>query len=288
MMERNYYCLVAGLPDIVADENKLSFSSIQFREMLRENLHPSDFALAQLFFLPFDHKNLLNLLYSKPAEWDERGNYVREVLEQLIDRKSFELADTSVFPVYFVEFLKAFYSEEGIESCFKADMLLTKAYFEYLASSKNHFVSEVAVYNRTIGNIMNALNGRKFELPYEDNLVGSDIITAALIKSKARDFGLSAEVNDIEALVQIFETENLLDREFKLDLYRWDRLDDMTFFNYFSIERVLAFLLKLFIVERWFHLDKEMGQQVFYRILKEIKSEFQFPEEFTFAYGKKK
>lgn len=288
MIERNYYCLVAGLPDLVADDKKLSFSTVQFREMLKEDLHRSDFALVKLFFLPFDHKNLLSLLFGKAAEWDERGNYQPEVLEQLADRKSFDLADTSVYPSYIVDFMHLYYSEDGIESSFGADMLLTTGYFEYLAGNKNNFVRDVAINDRNIGNIMNALNGRKYELSFENNLIGSDDITTALAKSRARDFGLSTEVHDIETLVQIFETENLLEREFKLDLYRWNRLDDMTFFNYFTIEKVLAFLLKLFIVERWYHLDNEKGQRMFNKILNDIESEFQFPEEFTLAYGKKK
>ncbi len=288
MIERNYYCLVAGLPDLVVDEKKLSFTSVQFREMLREDLHPADFALAKLLFLPFDHINLLNLLFSKNQEWDERGNFSREDFEQLADRKSFELADLSVFPSYMVDFINQYYGEEGVEHYFTGDMLLTAGYFNYLTGNKNRFVREIATSNRNIGNIMNALNGRKYEVAFEKNLIGEDTITAALAKSRARDFGLSTEVDDIETLIQIFETDNLLDREFKLDVFKWNKLDEMTFFNYFTIERVLAFLQKLFIVERWFQLDKEKGQQMFNKILKDIESDFQFPDEFTLAYGKKK
>ena len=288
MIERNYYCLVAGLPDLVADDKKLALSSVQFREMLSEDLHPADYLLAQLFFLPYDHKNLLNILFSKNAEWDERGNFSREILGQFTDRKAFELSDTSAFPPYMINFLNQFYGDEGVLNYFEADMLLIASYYEHLSSSKNKLAREIAQNDRTIGNIMNALNGRKYELSFEENLVGSDTITEALVKSRARDFGLSSEVHEIEELIQIFETENLLDREFKLDLYRWNNLDEMTFFNYFSIEKILAFLLKLLIVERWYHLDKEKGQLMFNKILTDIESEFQFPEEFTLAYGKKK
>lgn len=288
MTERNYYCLVAGLPDLVADEKKMAFSSVQFREMLKEDLHPADYDLARLFYLPYDHINLLNLLFAKDEEWDERGNYTRDDLEQVTDKKSFELADLSLFPKYIAAFVGRFYGEEGVESYFQGEMLLTQGYYNHLEGSKNRFVREVAIHERNIGNIMNALNGRKYELPFEATLLGEDDITAALAKSRARDFGLSIEVDYIETLVQIFETDNLLDREFKLDLYRWNSLEERTFFNYFTIEKVLAFLLKLFIVERWFHLDKEKGQEMFNKILNEIKSEFQFPDEFTLAYGKKK
>ncbi len=288
MIERNYYCLVAGLPDLVADDKKLAFSSVQLREMLHDDLNGADFKLAQLFFLPFDHKNILNLLYKKDFDWDDRGNFSRDKAELLVDRKLFELEDLSEFPAYIIGFMNNYYGDEGIADAFKADMLLTSGYFEYLDDCRNVFVKEVALMDRNIGNIMAALNGRKYNLPFTDNLVGNNEITEALIRSRARDFGLTSDVADVETMIQIFENTNLLEREFKIDLYRWNKLDEMTFFNYFTIEKVISFLLKLFIVERWFHLDKEKGQQMFNKILKDIESDFQFPDEFTLTYGKKK
>jgi hypothetical protein len=132
------------------------------------------------------------------------------------------------------------------------------------------------------------LNGRKFDIPFENALVGGDEVVLALKKSRTRDFGLSAEISDIEHLIQIFETENLLDRELKLDTHKWHHMDEITFFNYFSVEKVIAFILKLLIVERWMELDAEKGKEMFNQLLKELESGFQFPEEFTLAYGKKK
>ena len=135
---------------------------------------------------------------------------------------------------------------------------------------------------------MLALNGRKYDIPYENSLIGEDEIINSLKKSRARDFGLSDEIKDMENIIQIFEIENILDREMKLDTHFWKFLDDITFFNYFSVEKVLAFMLKLFITERWLKLDKERGQQIFNQFLEELKSNFEFPEEFAITYGKRK
>ena len=32
MIERNYYCLVAGLPDIIPDDKKISYTADELRE----------------------------------------------------------------------------------------------------------------------------------------------------------------------------------------------------------------------------------------------------------------
>lgn len=83
MAKRNYYALVAGLPDIVPEEKRSLFSSVAFRQLLSEHLHPEDLRLAELFYLPFDHFNLLNLLFDRNMEWDERGTIQEKALSCL-------------------------------------------------------------------------------------------------------------------------------------------------------------------------------------------------------------
>lgn len=286
-MGNNYYALVAGLPDILLEDKKIVHSSAELRESLREEVQPADFKLVELLYMPFDHQNLLNLLFKKEEEWEPRGNFSRDHMEQFQDRKNYEVADTENLPVYFADFLEAFHGEESFENYYAAEQELTHAYYRFLAENPNAFIQEVARYQSVLGNVMVALNGRKHEVPYDNNLVGDDEITAALKKSRTRDFGLSNEVSDIEHLIQIFETDNLLDRELKLDHHKWEFLDEITFFNYFTIEKVLAFVLKLFIVERWMELDQEKGKEMFNQLLNDLEAGFQFPEEFTLAYGKK-
>jgi hypothetical protein len=286
-MGNNYYALVAGLPDILLEDKKTVHSSAELRENLREEVQPADFKLVELLYMPFDHQNLLNLLYKKEEEWEPRGNFSRDHMEQFQDRKNYEVADTENLPAYFADFLEEFHGEESFENYYEAEQELTLAYYRFLAECPNPFIQEVARYQSVLGNVMVALNGRKHEIPYESNLVGDDEITAALKKSRTRDFGLSNEVSDIELLIQIFETDNLLDRELKLDHHKWEFLDEITFFNYFTIEKVLAFVLKLFIVERWMELDHEKGKEMFNQLLNDLEAGFQFPEEFTLAYGKK-
>ena len=288
MSNRKYYYLIAGLPDIIPDDKKLSFSSVQLRNYLQENLHPSDFELVELFYLPWDHENLLKLLYKEQFEWDERGNYSLELIEQLADRKQFEMVDLELLPEYLVRFLEYYHDDEEDFPRSKAVQLLTEGWYSHLLSSGNEFVREYAAYKRNMANIMLALNGRKHDIPYEESLVGDDEVSSALKKSRSRDFGLSNEINDIENIIQIFEIEDILDRELRLDTHFWHFLDDITFFNYFSIERILAFVQKLFIAERWYNLDKEKGQLIFKRLLDELQSKFEFPEEFAITYGKRK
>ncbi|MCF8361420.1 MAG: DUF2764 domain-containing protein [Prolixibacteraceae bacterium] len=287
-MGLNYYALVAGLPDILLEDKKVTFSSIDLRNMLEEEVSSSDYDLVELLYMPFDHINLLNLFFNTEKEFDKRGNYPLERMEKFKDKKNYEIADIEEVPEYFAEFLECIHGEnECIESYYEAERKLNESYYNYLQNLPNDFMQELARYELNIGNLMTALNGRKYKIDIEDKLIGHDEVTSALKKRRSRDFGLGNEIDDIEQLIQIFENDRLLEREFKIDLHKWHYLDEMTFFNYFTIEKVLAFIQKLFMVERWLQLDEEKGREMFNQLLEDLQSEFQFPEEFTLAYGKK-
>ncbi len=290
MNKKNYHCLVAGLPDLIPDDKKRYFSSAELRDYLQDELRPADFELVKLYYLPFDHENLLNLLFvDEEFQWDERGNYSRKAFEQLADKKQLENVNFSMFPPYFRRFVLLFHDEEVQFTRAGAMKFLTEDWYKFIFGSKNEFVKTFGEYKRNIVNIMLALNGRKHNIPFEDAIIGNDEIARMLKTNRSRDFGLTDdEFNDIENILQLYEIENLLERELKLDNYTWQFIDEITFFNYFTIERILGFVQKLFIAERWLELDKEKGQHIFKKLLEELESNFEFPEEFSITYGKRR
>ncbi len=287
-MPTNYYYLISGLPELTPDDRKISFSSTVLREQLKENLTGNDFELVKWFYLPFDHKNILNAFFDESEDWDERGNFTRDQVSQITDKKQFDTANLHDYPVYVQDFLTRMFSEEAPSNKVEASRILSEKYYGFLESVNNDFVYKVAKYQRNVSNIITALNGRKFELDVSKDLIGNDEVVDALQKSHASDFGLSSDVGYIEDILQIYDTTNITQREYKLDMHKWKFLEDITFFNYFTVEKVIAFVQKLFIVERWYNLDEEKGKEMFEKIFNDIKSEFKFPEEYTLTYGKKR
>ena len=90
-----------------------------------------------------------------------------------------------------------------------------------------------------------------------------------------RDF-----LTDARALIPRPETEELVEREKKIDQLRWNWMEEVTFFDYFTVERLFVFLLQLEMIERWISLDKEKGRQLFRSIIATLKDEVQIPAEF--------
>lgn len=70
------------------------------------------------------------------------------------------------------------------------------------------------------------------------------------------------------------ESGDILSREKALDDLYWNKINDLTVFNYFDLEAVIGYLLKLKIVSRWALLDPETGREMFRRIVDEVRGTF--------------
>ncbi len=275
MFKKEYYCLVAGLPDIVADDVKIQTSVKEFQEELKENLQPADYKEVQLVFLAVDNRNFFNIILGQKAAFLSGGNYTKEDIEE-------KLKNSEGIEEYLQNFISAYRAEIPIFEKRSWENQLAELYNDFaLNKTKNKFLAEWFQFDIDLKNILTALNCRKHDLEIAPQLIGKNEITDALKKSTAKDFGLSFDNPHVTKIVQEWENNDITARERFIDEIRWDYLDEKVFFHYFTIERVMSFVLKLQIVERWATLDRETGRNLFQRLLDELGNSYTFPEEFT-------
>lgn len=274
-----YYYLVAGLPDISLEDGKLSYTISDFRAESYGDLSAKDQALIDLFYLKYDHADLLSLLKDKDAVTQGKGNFSSEDLLQLIASvKEGEKPDAK-FPSYLYDFI-AQYLALPADELYKAENLLASAYYAYAMKSKNPFIASWFEFNLNINNILAAFAARKYKMNVAEVIVGDTDVCEMLRTSNARDFGLSETLDYFEPLQRLVETDDLVEREKKVDQLKWKWLEDASFFHYFTIERLFVFLLQLEMIERWVLLDKEKGSELFRQMIQNLKDEVQIPEEF--------
>ncbi len=274
-----YYYLVAGLPDISLEDGKLSYTISDFRAESYGDLLAKDQALIDLFYLKYDHADLLSLLKDKDAVTQGKGNFSSEDLLQLIASvKEGEKPDAK-FPSYLYDFI-AQYLALPADELYKAENLLASAYYAYAMKSKNPFIASWFEFNLNINNILAAFAARKYKMNVAEVIVGDTDVCEMLRTSNARDFGLSETLDYFEPLQRLVETDDLVEREKKVDQLKWKWLEDASFFHYFTIERLFVFLLQLEMIERWVLLDKEKGSELFRQMIQNLKDEVQIPEEF--------
>ena len=274
-----YYYLVAGLPDISLDDGKLSYTVDSFKSEIYPDLSAKDKKIIDLFYLKFDNENLLTLLRDKDASLSNEGLFTAEELINVIETvKDGDIPDKK-YPSYFCKFISE-YLNLSSDDLYKSGDMLASAYYSYAMQCKNKFVSAWYEFNLNINNIQSAIAARKYKLDVAEVVVGNTDVCEALRTSNARDFGLNEVLTYFDSLQRITEIEDLVEREKKVDLLKWDWLENESFFNYFTIERLFVFLLQLEMIERWISLDKEKGSELFRSMIQNLKDEVQIPEEF--------
>lgn len=273
----SYYCLVAGLPDVVFDGSKTAFTIDRFREEVYPMLSPTDAKCINLFFLAWDNENLMRILREgSEVELCRTGLFSKEALLNIIAQaKSGDARDSKV-PAYIYDFLTRYFENEQNADSMWHDVL-SAYYYAYAIKSRNEFVSSWFIFNLNVNNILVAMTARKYKMNVADVVIGDNEIAHALRTSSARDFGLSGAVDYLEAVQRMSENDKLQEREHQLDELRWAWLDDNSVFNYFTVERLYVFLQKLDILSRWAKLDSETGMQRYKELINELKGGLELP-----------
>lgn len=266
-----YYCLVAGLPDVAFDGGKTAWTVERFREEIYSQLSAGDARLVNLFFLARDNANILRILRDgNDAALGARGCYDREQLLEIVAAAREGDARRKDVPGYIYDFLEYYFGNEGQSSALLEDALSAR-YYAYAVSCPNEFLSGWFTFNMNVNNILVAALARKYKMNVAECVVGSNEVADALRTSGARDFGLSGTVDYLETVLRLCDSDKLQEREHQLDELRWAWLDDNSVFNYFSVERLYVFLQKLDIIERWAALDADKGMQRYNEMIADLK-----------------
>ena len=277
----NYYCYIAGLPDIQIDNQKSIPAQEEILDELKQILSKGDMALLNLLRLKYDNDNLLKFLANRDAELNPLGKLTSqdwtELIELIDNSDERNPARDARLLKYMLDFYTVIRNEQSEEKIDFAEDFLAALYYKYGMQCKNKFVADWFEFNLNINNILTALTCRKYGWDIKSAIVGDNIVAEAIRDSvSARDFNLKAEIDYFDALVSISETANLLDREHRIDALKWNWLEENTFFSSFSIEKVLSFWLRCELMHRWDNLSMEEGAEIFRQMINDLKKDVKF------------
>ncbi|HKL95836.1 MAG TPA: DUF2764 family protein [Paludibacteraceae bacterium] len=268
----NYYFLIAGFPELQMDSTRNVPTMEALLEELYGALTEKDALQLDLLRMQYDNRNLLAYLVDKEAPLDPLGILSRNDWDELITlMDEVDMPKDKRLQPYILNYYRTITDEKlaaGISS--KEDFLAT-LYYEFGTQSSNEFVANWFEFNLNINNLLTAISSRKHGFDIKQAIVGNNEIAQTIRKSNTHDFNLSGLFEQVEAIMTIAENKNLLKREKAIDSLKWEWLEEHTFFNYFTIERVLAFYLRCELLHRWDDLTPENGQEIFRQLLDDLK-----------------
>ena len=140
--------------------------------------------------------------------------------------------------------------EEGFDENTLGVDFYTKA-----AESKNRFIREYFDFDGRLRNMKVEYLAKRLGKNGEDFVV----------EMPEADFEEEKQIQDILA------DADFVQREQKMDELKWEKASDIARMDYFNMNAILAFMVKAKTVQRWAELDPAKGEEMFRKLVKEIR-----------------
>ena len=141
--------------------------------------------------------------------------------------------------------------EEGFD-----EQALGAEFYTKAAASKNRFIREYFDFDGRLRNI---------KVQYLAKRLGK----------KGEDYQVElpeADFDEEQPIRAILEDADFVDREQNMDELKWEKASDIARMDYFNMNAILAFLVKAKTVQRWAELDPAKGQEMFQKLVQDIRS----------------
>ncbi len=276
----NYYCIMAGVPELQLSDTHPGYSIQKLREELQTEIGGRDENLLRFLFLGHDCRNLVRLLRNNEAELEPNGNYSREELLDLMEKAAeIDLGQTA-YPEFLIQFVRDFAQNAERKEWYAEDEVLLLYYQHCIQHCPDSLMRQWYQMNLDVTNLMTAMIARKQGWKVGDFVKGEGEVQDMIRTNDQHDFSLSNLYDFVPEVMKIVDEDDPVRKERMLDAFKWAWLDEQTFADVFSIEAVFAYLCKLEIQERWSHLDVEQGKETFEQIIHDLRSEAEVPSEF--------
>ena len=274
----NYYCIVAGLPDIDLQDKKPGMSLEDMREQCEAQLTAYDKKILFYFFLHFDCVNLVKLLKNPKASIDQLGNFSLDQLRELI--ASAEDSNEHSYPAFMSTFVREYSDNKEKAGYFPEDEIAYQFLDYAIRTCPSRLIRRWYKLNLDLTNVLTAMLAREQGWNISNFIKGDGEIQEMMRENKTKDFNLGYELDYIPQIMKIVDEEDPVRKEKMIDAFKWIWLDEYTFLEPFSMESVFAYFCKLEMQQRWAKLDVEQGKETFQKIIDDLRSEAQVPEEF--------
>ena len=156
-----------------------------------------------------------------------------------------------------------------IEDGFNKEKIGLEFYKEALAN-RSSFIQDFFQFD---------LNVRNAKVRYLNQALGRDPQkdVLSLADPDAEENGIETEEPEFKEaarLQAILEGKDILARERGIDDLYWDKIDEITLFDYLNFSKILGMVVKMMIIRRWLLLDEEAGRAMFKRLVDEVRGTF--------------
>lgn len=272
-MSRGYYYLITSLPELALSDKNPVYNLLRFREFILDELTPHDKELYQVLFYHFDIENFVSIIKQSRARWHPYGNFSQKELQAMV-----------VLPDTLPYFLQAFIDdtrklwERTSEK--KLINLATTYFIDWSQAVPNAFLRKWLYFDQNLKNLLIWLNCMKFGLNPEDEVLGNHYEAQYLRTVKPDAIDLQAWDFQFREVLRHYDNPDIALRESIINEMRWHYLGEISS-DEFGIERLLAYAIKLQLLNRNLTETEQTGSERLGSLLNAILKDYQVPEKYN-------
>ncbi|MFZ0566312.1 MAG: DUF2764 family protein [Chlamydiales bacterium] len=262
---KEYYFLASLLPSLeIGHVPSLGFKEL--KTLLEANLNDQDKIRTRRFLRLIDLENLRAYWAQEP--FDPRGNVGLEAMEQALATAQWPVGEE--FAPFLQDYLDKYTSNEERLKYFP---FLMSTFFQRISEEEHGFLKDYFAFQREMRLVMVGFRAKRLgknldvELQYED---ATDPVVAQILAQKdAKVYEPPFEYKELKPIFEEF-IDSPIDLYKTVYEYQFNHIIELWGGELFTIDRILTYMARLILVERWLELDMQKGIAVLDEIERNI------------------
>ena len=260
-----YFFLASLLPQLeIGHVPGLGYTELH--SLLDVNLTWTDKKVVKQFLRQIDFENIR--AYWADEAIDPRGSVNRDEIEQsLLD---YAWPSDEPFPYFFIDFLQKYHSNEERLAHFQ---ILLSAFYDEMVEQSEGFLKNYFEFQKQWRLVIMGFRAKQLgrdlavELQYEE--VSEPFVAQILAQKDAKEYEPPFEYKDLKPVFEAHK-ENPIELHKALYEYQFNHMIELWGGQLFTIDRILNYMARLIIVERWNELDMQKGIELIDQIERKV------------------
>lgn len=261
MKQREYHYFLSGLPEISFEDPAPPIKPHEFIDTLSFELDPEDFEMVRLLLLKQDHKNLVNFIMGREAEYTGVEMFKEEDFKRQMENFDAILPEEDILPPYMVNVLSDYFTRETEPDETAFIRKIDEGYYQWVVEKGNDFLRAYTDFEYNLSNILSYRINIRTSAEASEGIQKTGSFARQLEESAGKNAVKDTEFDYFDDILKIEESMKFASAEREYDKLRWNVIENLTLFEYFTVNSVLAYLEKSLLLSRWENMTPAAGNE---------------------------
>lgn len=239
-----YHSFIAGLPEIQYNQRGDFLSAEKLAAMLSELLPREEMEYVEWLWQADSHRTIAAAICNNSVS----GQIAPGIHS---DHLSVHYESHDQLPAYIQKVIQWKENHKGILAEKTITQKLQQFYFMQLAEAPNIFLNQWATAEMNRLNLLGAVRCEKNSLDKNKELIKGNSYFDLLLEFQANQKIIYTESQASPKILSALSIPDFMEKEKQIDQIRWETIDRIIRFEYFTINNILGYFQKTIILTRW-------------------------------------